>query len=427
MNIRYETHRLLLHYLWIFISLAITSILYTVITISLSKHPGDEEPSFPTTVSATHIGNPQHDGDGNDDDNNNDHQRLPPTTATTITSVAGPTTPTTPKPPTLTNHPAETRRGNDNGNGSNSRGSGSYPKVFLLYPVIYVVCTLPLAAGRIATMAGARVPIAYFCVAGALITSNGWLDVLLWGLTRRRLLFGADVDAPSAGLDTFTFMRTPPGRRYGNLVWVEGGSSSPRPALPPTEQRPALTHRPQLGGSGQGQGQAEGEVRGEGQGGERGSASSALSGGIGKGKRKGKGKGKAKGVVGGGPVPWEGRRHRRRRERPARSTGLFGWVRRRMGWRPLGLGGTGGGDGAAAVLGRDGGRGARGRETAGANTPRTGGDGASSGMAIQMDMVTSVFVEEARRSRERRNESVAAGMRGPQPYDDGVAPELGLG
>lgn len=97
-------------------------------------------------------------------------------------------------------------------------------KAFLLYPVIYVVCTAPIALGRIVSMANVDVPISYFCVAGALITSNGWLDVLLWGLTRRNLLFFSGVDSEDTGLDTFTFMRTPRGRKYGNIVWVEGAS-----------------------------------------------------------------------------------------------------------------------------------------------------------------------------------------------------------
>ncbi len=101
--------------------------------------------------------------------------------------------------------------------------NGHHP-AFLIYPVIYVVCTAPLALGRIATMAGAKVPLGYFCAAGALITSNGWLDVVLWGLTRRVLLFESDIDAEDVGLETFAFMRTPPGRKYGNMVWVQGAS-----------------------------------------------------------------------------------------------------------------------------------------------------------------------------------------------------------
>ena len=40
----------------------------------------------------------------------------------------------------------------------------------VLYPVIYTVCTLPLAAGRMAAMQGVVVPYAYYCFAGSAIT-----------------------------------------------------------------------------------------------------------------------------------------------------------------------------------------------------------------------------------------------------------------
>lgn len=97
---------------------------------------------------------------------------------------------------------------------------------FLVYPLIYVVCTLPLAMGRVGTLAGADVPYWYFCMAGALITSNGWLDVLLWGTTRHTIVFGPIDNADALGLETFTFMRTPPQRQYGNIVWVQGATES---------------------------------------------------------------------------------------------------------------------------------------------------------------------------------------------------------
>ncbi|KAK4155026.1 G protein-coupled glucose receptor regulating Gpa2-domain-containing protein [Chaetomidium leptoderma] len=208
-NIRYETLRLYLHYLWIFLALAVTTILYTLIFLSLQnkKHPKEE----PTQL----------------------QQHLTTTTTTTTDSSARPSfssitlTPTTPTnllplpPPNHNHHHHEPPPSAAAAAATNTH----HHKAFLLYPLIYILCTAPLAVGRIATMAGADVPIAYFCTAGALITSNGWLDVLLWGVTRRRLLFGADIDAEASGLDTFAFMRTPHGRRWGNMVWVEGGST----------------------------------------------------------------------------------------------------------------------------------------------------------------------------------------------------------
>lgn len=84
---------------------------------------------------------------------------------------------------------------------------------------------MPLAIGRIAAMTGIHVPLGFFCAAGALIVSNGWLDVLLWGTTRHTIVFGRLEDADKLGLDTFDFMRTPSDRRFGNFVWVQGASN----------------------------------------------------------------------------------------------------------------------------------------------------------------------------------------------------------
>lgn len=85
---------------------------------------------------------------------------------------------------------------------------------------------MPLAIGRLAAMTGVDVPLELFCAAGALIVSNGWLDVLLWGTTRHTIVFGRLEDADALGLDTFDFMRTPSDRRFGNFVWVQGSSDT---------------------------------------------------------------------------------------------------------------------------------------------------------------------------------------------------------
>ncbi|KAH7027236.1 G protein-coupled glucose receptor regulating Gpa2-domain-containing protein [Microdochium trichocladiopsis] len=166
MNVKYEKYRLWLHYFWIFVSLALTSLLYTLVFLSLrSKKP------------ATSSNNRQGDSRG---DSGID-------AAAAAMAASG-------------HHPA-----------------------FLVYPIIYVICTAPLAFGRIATMAGANVSVEYFCLAGSLIASNGWLDVVLFSTTRNSIIFKANVDAEEDGIETFAFMRTPHGRRYGNMVWVQGG------------------------------------------------------------------------------------------------------------------------------------------------------------------------------------------------------------
>lgn len=62
----------------------------------------------------------------------------------------------------------------------------------VIYPIAYIVLSLPLAAGRMATAQGNTPSIAYFCVAGALITSSGLVDVLLYTLTRRNLIIESE-------------------------------------------------------------------------------------------------------------------------------------------------------------------------------------------------------------------------------------------
>ncbi|AEO66657.1 uncharacterized protein THITE_2114891 [Thermothielavioides terrestris NRRL 8126] len=293
-NIRYENLRLYLHYLWIFIALAITIILYTLIFLSLRRRSTRPPPSV-------------------SDSRTNIHEHPPPLSASSSnTKTPGPPTTTTITTTTTALEPlpdGTTLADNAiiiNSSNSNTSSTEGHHKAFLLYPLIYLLCTAPLALGRIATMAGADVPIAYFCAAGALITSNGWLDVLLWGATRHRLLFGADVDFPDDGdaLATFAFMRTPHERRWGNMVWVEGGGG------------------------------------GDGGGGKR------ASGGVGRGMG-GRGDGSGRGG-------------------PEEAVGLGRWFKRRMGWRPLGFGGGGGGGGDRGAAG--GGRGVpnSGREERGA-------------------------------------------------------------
>jgi hypothetical protein len=62
--------------------------------------------------------------------------------------------------------------------------------LMMLYPLVYVVLTLPLSAARMWSMArgGASPGNVTNCVTGALLASCGWVDCLLYTLTRERLL-----------------------------------------------------------------------------------------------------------------------------------------------------------------------------------------------------------------------------------------------
>ncbi|KAF2741406.1 hypothetical protein EJ04DRAFT_3420 [Polyplosphaeria fusca] len=61
-------------------------------------------------------------------------------------------------------------------------------KFMVMYPAVYVVLTLPIAVGRMIAMTGKKLPDEFFCVAGTLLTSCGWIDALLYTLTRRVLV-----------------------------------------------------------------------------------------------------------------------------------------------------------------------------------------------------------------------------------------------
>ncbi|KAL4779045.1 G protein-coupled glucose receptor regulating Gpa2-domain-containing protein [Aspergillus varians] len=65
----------------------------------------------------------------------------------------------------------------------------------IIYPIAYLVLSLPLAAGRMATAQGNTPSTVYFCIAGALITSSGLVDVLLYTLTRKSLILESEPSA----------------------------------------------------------------------------------------------------------------------------------------------------------------------------------------------------------------------------------------
>ncbi|CAJ2510769.1 Uu.00g063940.m01.CDS01 [Anthostomella pinea] len=59
----------------------------------------------------------------------------------------------------------------------------------LAYALAYTILTLPLAAGRMASMSNNSLSDAYYLFAGGLFTSAGWVDTVLYAFTRRTILF----------------------------------------------------------------------------------------------------------------------------------------------------------------------------------------------------------------------------------------------
>jgi hypothetical protein len=65
----------------------------------------------------------------------------------------------------------------------------------ILYPLIYVLSTLPLAAGRIASMVGHTPSKTYLVATGTLMACGGWMNCLLYSLTRRIFIHSSREDA----------------------------------------------------------------------------------------------------------------------------------------------------------------------------------------------------------------------------------------
>lgn len=198
-NSAYQDLRLTLHYLWIFIALAFTTIIYLVIYFHLHFHRKHSPTCCLASGSAhslpgEHYPNPDPNRKGG-----SIASSVPVSPRSAITDMSIKRLPAIPE-------------------------SARHP-TFLLYPLIYVLCTFPLAAGRIASMAGHNVSLGYFCFAGSMIASAGWLDVALYSTTRRSIVFSGEAPpSQDTGLETFAFMRTPAGRQFGNVVYVSGGA-----------------------------------------------------------------------------------------------------------------------------------------------------------------------------------------------------------
>lgn len=67
----------------------------------------------------------------------------------------------------------------------------------VIYPFVYIGLSLPLAAGRMCTANNIIPSKTYFAVAGSLMAFSGFVDVLVYTLTRKHLLVDTNMDAGS--------------------------------------------------------------------------------------------------------------------------------------------------------------------------------------------------------------------------------------
>ena len=100
-------------------------------------------------------------------------------------------------------------------------------KLMTLYPCVYVLLTLPLSAGRMWTMAhnSRSQSDTFTCVAGGMLTSCGWVDSILYTLTRRQLLKDTMPSGASSRRAESQTLETAPGIKgitHTRTVTVEG-------------------------------------------------------------------------------------------------------------------------------------------------------------------------------------------------------------
>ena len=88
----------------------------------------------------------------------------------------------------------------------------------LVYPIAYTCLTLPLAVVRMAAQAGRPLGMTPLLVAGACMASCGWVDILLYMVTRRTII---TLHAHSSGSNG-TGEIGMGGLAYGNTTTIGG-------------------------------------------------------------------------------------------------------------------------------------------------------------------------------------------------------------
>ncbi|KAJ5554374.1 Glucose receptor Git3 N-terminal [Penicillium frequentans] len=116
-----------------------------------------------------------------------------------------------------------------------------------IYPIVYIVLSLPLAAGRMATANGSTPSLTFFCCAGmysphtflswlsnptdfysgAFMTSSGLVDVVLYTLTRRNLI----IDSEPSEDRSYNKFASSKGRRGDHLTTITAEPKSKKNAI----------------------------------------------------------------------------------------------------------------------------------------------------------------------------------------------------
>ncbi|KAJ5901259.1 hypothetical protein N7504_007252 [Penicillium tannophilum] len=103
----------------------------------------------------------------------------------------------------------------------------------VLYPIVYIALTLPLSAGRMASVSGKSPSVTYFCVAGALMTLSGACDVAQYTLTRKSIVLDAETrskdvsrDKTKLGYGNIYSQNTEDKGPFTTVCAAQGGSST---------------------------------------------------------------------------------------------------------------------------------------------------------------------------------------------------------
>jgi hypothetical protein len=107
-------------------------------------------------------------------------------------------------------------------------------RFMVIYPIAYVAFSLPLPAGRLAVWSGVKVSLTYYCATATLMTSCGFIDTILYTLTRR-VLVNEIVDGSTSlsyGIDWRERATTTVSTREDGVVMVGVRSKKQQDAKP---------------------------------------------------------------------------------------------------------------------------------------------------------------------------------------------------
>ncbi|KAI6425895.1 hypothetical protein MCOR21_007004 [Pyricularia oryzae] len=228
--------RLYLHYLWTSLSIFVITVVYIYIYIYLqrSKDQSSTGQHYPYGPYHKMSPRPKTPSPASRESKNSSPARLstPPIVHSPPKNMPDDEGTTTAQTTTINFKSRSSTSNSSRSNNNNNNNISTRNPAFLLYPLIFILCTAPLSFCSLAGRSSADVPQGYLCFAAVMLGAEGLLDALLYATTRRPIIFsGEQPPTQDTGIDTFAFVRTPPGRKFGNVVFVRGGEADEEAGL----------------------------------------------------------------------------------------------------------------------------------------------------------------------------------------------------